>query len=68
MHGISAEALYVYPMVVEDVPIIAIIMENFKVVRVLQVLFEFHDSPFSVGIVVNEDSRAIAEINVRSNE
>jgi hypothetical protein len=44
VHGVSSEALDVDPMIEEDVPIIAIVMETLQVCGVLQVLLELHDN------------------------
>ena len=68
MHGVSAESLYIDSMVVKQVTIEPIIVPDFLVVLVLQIILEMIDKSCVLAKVVNENSRAVSKVILRTSK
>lgn len=68
MHRISTESFHIDAVVVEYMPIEAIVMPGFQVSLTLEIRFEVVDQTCIFTKVVNEDSRAPTEIVLRTCE
>ena len=68
MHSITTKPTTVDTMIEKNMTIITIIMPAFQVFFILKVLFELKEDILAVRKVINEKTRSVSEVNIRTNK